>query len=232
MQKIGLIGGMSYESTGKYYQIINELINKRLGGLHSARIGIESVDLAEIEALQRQGKWDELGTIMADAAITLENAGADCIVICTNTMHKTAPVVQDLISIPLIHIADATARKIEKKGLNKVALLGTKITMEEDFIKKRITDNYGIEVIVPEIAKDLELIDWIIFNELCRGKVLDHSREIIKRIINDLTANGAKGVILGCTELWMSIRPKDVKIMTFDTASIHAEAAADFALAK
>lgn len=230
MKTIGLIAGMSWESSLKYYQFINELINKQLGGLHSAKILMESVDLAEIESLQRQGEWGELEARMIDSAQRLELAGADCIVICTNTMHKTAPAVQDLISIPLIHIADATAEKIKERGIKKVGLLGTKITMEEDFYKKRITDKYGIEVMVPYLADDLQAIDEIIFEELCKGKVFELSQVTAKRVIGNLIHDGAEGIILGCTELQMLIKQKDAEVPLFDTTSIHAEAAASFAL--
>jgi len=230
MKTIGLIAGMSWESSLKYYQFINELVNKRLGGLHSAKIIMESVDLAEIESLQRQGEWGELEARMIDSAQRLELAGADCIVICTNTMHKTAPAVQDLISIPLIHIADATAEKIKEKGIKKVGLLGTKITMEQDFYKKRITDKYGIEVMVPYLADDLQAIDEIIFEELCKGKVFELSQVTVRRVINNLIHDGAEGIILGCTELQMLIKQKDAEVPLFDTTSIHAEAAANFAL--
>ena len=235
MRTIGLIAGMSWESSLKYYQFINELINKELGGLHSAKIIMESVDFAEIESLQKGGKWFELEKMMTVLAQKLEKAGADCIVICTNTMHKTAPAVQDQISIPLIHIADATAQEIEKTGLNKVALLGTKITMEEDFLKQIISDKYGIDVIIPD-EEDMKLIDSVIFGELCLGKIDSTSRKLINQIISRLVSDGAKGIILGCTELPLLVNEKDllkqkgIKVPLFDTTLIHAVAAAEFAL--
>ena len=237
MRTIGLIAGMSWESSLKYYQFINELINKELGGLHSAKIIMESVDFAEIESLQKGGKWFELEKMMTVLAQKLEKAGADCIVICTNTMHKTAPAVQDLISIPLIHIADATAQEIGKKGLSKVALLGTKITMEEDFLKQIISNNYDIDVIIPG-EEDMILIDAIIFGELCLGNIDSTSRKIINQIISRLVSDGAEGIILGCTELPLLINEKDllkqkgIEISLFDTTSIHAAAAAKFAFGK
>ena len=237
MRTIGLIAGMSWESSLKYYQFINELINKELGGLHSAKIIMESVDFAEIESLQKGGKWFELEKMMTVIAQKLEKAGADCIVICTNTMHKTAPAIQDLISIPLIHIADATAQEIGKKGLRKVALLGTKITMEEDFLKQIVSNNYDIDVIIPG-EEDMILIDTIIFGELCLGNIDSTSRKIINQIISRLVSDGAEGIILGCTELPLLINEKDllkqkgIEIPLFDTTSIHAAAAAKFALGK
>ena len=237
MRTIGLIAGMSWESSLKYYQFINELINKELGGLHSAKIIMESVDFAEIESLQKGGKWFELEKMMTVIAQKLEKAGADCIVICTNTMHKTAPAIQDLISIPLIHIADATAQEIGKKGLSKVALLGTKITMEEDFLKQIISNNYDIDVIIPG-EEDMILIDAIIFGELCLGNIDSTSRKIINQIISRLVSDGAEGIILGCTELPLLINEKDllkqkgIEISLFDTTSIHAAAAAKFAFGK
>ena len=237
MRTIGLIAGMSWESSLKYYQFINELVNKELGGLHSAKIIMESVDFAEIESLQKGGKWFELEKMMTVLAQKLEKAGADCIVICTNTMHKTAPAVQDLISIPLIHIADATAQEIGKKGLSKVALLGTKITMEEDFLKQIISNNYDIDVIIPG-EEDMILIDAIIFGELCLGNIDSTSRKIINQIISRLVSDGAEGIILGCTELPLLINEKDllkqkgIEISLFDTTSIHAAAAAKFAFGK
>ncbi|MCK5490916.1 MAG: aspartate/glutamate racemase family protein [Candidatus Pacebacteria bacterium] len=237
MGKIGLIGGMSYESTGEYYRIINELVNKRLGGLHSAEIGMESVDFAKIEVLQRQGKWNELEMIMIELAQRLEKAGADCIVICTNTMHKTAPAVQGMIGIPLIHIADATAQKIKEKGLKKALLLGTQVTMEEDFYKRKLIVEHGIEVVIPTI-EEMRLIDDVIFNELCRGVIDWHRQVVINRIIELQAAKGAECVILGCTELPLLINQKSLNkqlgsetaIPLFDTTNIHAEAAVNFAL--
>ena len=237
MKTIGLIAGMSWESSVIYYRLINELVNERLGGLHSAKIIMESVDFDEIETLQRQGNWKELRKRMENIAYNLQEAGADCIVMCTNTMHKAADSVQDLTDIPLIHIADATAEKIKESGLKKVALLGTKITMEEEFYKKRIADKYDIAVITPT-EEEMRLIDRIIFDELCLGKLNWHSRVDINRIIGWLADKGAEGVILGCTELPLLISQRKLNeqlgyrriIPLFNTLEIHVEAAVNFAL--
>lgn len=224
MKTIGLIGGMSWESTVTYYQVINENIKEYLGGLHSAKILLYSVDFAEIEACQASGDWGKSAQILLDAAINLERAGADFIVICTNTMHKVAPQIQEQINIPILHIADATAGVLKANGVKKVALLGTKYTMLQDFYKKRIQDN-GIEVIIPNDA-DVEVVNHIIYDELCLGVVADHSRKEYIRIIGTLKDNGAEGVILGCTEIGLLIKQKDSPLPVFDTTQIHARAAA------
>lgn len=229
MKKIGLIGGMSWESSLEYYRIINETVKQKLGGLHSAECVMYSVDFDEIEKLQHQGKWEDLTKIMIDCAQRLEKAGANVIIICTNTMHKMAGEVESSINIPLLHIADATAEKIKKKGFKKVGLLGTKFTMEADFYKGRLIEKYGLEVIIPN-SEDTQIVHDIIYNELCLGEIKEASKEQYKRIIKDLAKKGAEGVILGCTEIPMLIKQKDVEIPLFDTTKIHAEFAVDYAI--
>ena len=229
MKTIGLIGGMSWESSSVYYNIINETVKERLGGLHSAKCILYSVDFEEIESLQHQGKWEELTKLMINFAQQLERAGADFIVICTNTMHKMAEEVQDNIHIPLLHIADATAEKIIEQGLRKPGLLGTKFTMEEDFYKQRLKKKYSINVIIPSYA-DRELIDSVIYNELCLGKIKQSSKEKFKEIITKLVSVGADGLILGCTEIPLLISQKDVEVPLFDTTAIHSKAAVSLAL--
>lgn len=224
MKTIGLIGGMSWESTLPYYQIINEVVNKNLGGHHSAKIVMVSVDFAEIEALQTNGNWDKAGEILADAAKKLQLIGADFIVICTNTMHKVLPQITAAITIPVLHIAVVTAYDLLGAKMKKVALLGTKYTMEEDFLKKKI-EEFGVEVIVPE-KETRELINDIIFNELCKGQFNPAARHKMGHIINKLKAQGAEGVILGCTELGLLIKEKDSPLPLFDTTTIHAREAA------
>jgi len=229
MKKIGLIGGMSWESSLEYYRIINETVKQQLGGLHSAECVMYSVDFDEIEKLQHQGKWEELTQIMIDCAQRLEKAGANLIIICTNTMHKMAEEVESSITIPLLHIADATAEKIKEKGFKKVGLLGTKFTMEEDFYKGRLIEKHGLEVIMPN-SEEMQIVHDIIFNELCLGEIKETSKEQYKKIIRNLAKKGAEGVILGCTEIPMLIKQKDVEIPLFDTIKIHAEFAVDYAI--
>jgi aspartate racemase len=224
MKTIGLIGGMSWESTVSYYQIINETIKEKLGGLHSAKIILYSVDFAEIEECQSKGDWDKSAIILADAAMRLEKAGADYIVICTNTMHKVAPYIQKKIKIPIIHIAETTAEALKKDNVKKVALLGTKYTMTQDFYKEKIQQN-GIEVIIPN-EKDVEIVNDIIYNELCLGIISDKSRREYIRVIDSLKADGAEGVILGCTEIGLLISQEDSSIPIYDTTQIHAYVAA------
>ena len=227
MRKIGIIGGMSTKSTIEYYRIINDVVQQKLGGLNSARIGLESVNMAEIAKLQEQGDWDSLTDIIQRAAWGLEDGGADFIVIATNTMHKVADNVQANIRTPLLHIADTLAEEIKKKGLKKVGLIGTQITMKEDFYKKRLAEKHGIEVIIPETPDDLRYVDRIIFEELCKGYIIDQSRNAIGWIMSDLIDNGAEGIALGCTELPLLISQKDAKVPIFDTTLIHATAAAE-----
>ena len=229
MRIIGLIGGMSWESSLEYYRIINEQVKEKLGGLHSATSLMFSVDFDEIEKLQHQGNWKEATKIMIDAAIRLEKGGADFVVICTNTMHKMYNDVQDKIKIPILHIADATAEKIKAKGLNKIGLLGTKFTMEEDFYKGRLIEKYGFDVIIPN-EKDRQVIHNVIYHELCLGKINQFSKDQFIKIINKLVDNGAEAVILGCTEISLLIQQRDVNVILFDTTRIHAETAVEYAL--
>lgn len=229
MKTIGLIGGMSWESSLEYYRIINKDINKKLGGLHSAKILMYSVDFHEIEKLQHQGNWKEATKMMIEAAKNLENGGADFVIICTNTMHKMADDVQGNIKIPLIHIADPTAEKIKSKKLKKVGLLGTKFTMEEDFYKGRLINKYGLDVIVPDDS-DRQIVHNVIYNELCLGKINQSSKREFTKIIDKLVDNGAEAVILGCTEIPLLIEQKDTKVLLLDTTRIHAESAVEYSL--
>jgi aspartate racemase len=229
MKVIGLIGGMSWESTAEYYRIINQKIKERLGGHHSGRILLYSVNFSEIEKLQREGRWEAATEFMCEAAMRVELGGADCILICTNTMHKMAAEVQKAITIPLLHIADATAMEIKKRGIGRVALLGTKYTMEEEFYKGRLRTRYGFEVIIPP-EDDRNIINQTIYDELCLGKVEGESKKVFVRIIKNLKERGAEGVILGCTEISLLIKEKDSPLELFDTTAIHAQAAVDFAL--
>ena len=229
MKTIGLIGGMSWESSLEYYRIVNETVKEKLGGLHSCKCLMYSVDFGVIEALQHQNKWDELTKLMIEAAQNLKHGGADFIVICTNTMHKMAPEIETATGLNVLHIADFTGAAISKDQIQKVGLLGTRFTMEGDFYKKRLKDNYDIEVIIPEDA-DRQIIHDIIYNELCLGLIKDDSRQKYIDIINKLCANGAEGIILGCTEIPLLIKQSDVLIPVYDTTKIHAESAVDFAL--
>ncbi len=220
MKTVGLLGGMSWESTVTYYQIVNETVKEKLGGLHSAKILMYSVDFDEIEKLQASGNWEQSAQILADAACRLEKAGADFIVICTNTMHKVAPQIQSHINIPILHIADATADELTKANIKTVALLGTKYTMTQDFYKNKISKR-NINVLIPD-DKDIETINHVIYDELCRGIISDASRKEYVRIISSLQQKGAQGVILGCTEIGLLISQKDLPIPVFDTTYIHA----------
>lgn len=224
MKTIGLIGGMSWESTIIYYQIINQTVNQKLGGLHSAKCLLYSVDFDEIEKYQTNGEWEKSGDVLAQAAINLEKASADFLVICTNTMHKVAPQIRAKISIPILHIADVTADELEKHNIAKIALLGTKYTMTQDFYKKRLTDR-GLEVIIPG-EKDIEIVNSVIYEELCLGVISEKSRSEYIRIINELSERGAQGIILGCTEIGLLIKQTDVDTFLFDTTVIHATKAA------
>jgi aspartate racemase len=231
MKTIGLLGGMSWESSLEYYRIINQEVKRRLGGLHSAQCLLWSFDFAEIEALQMAGDWDGAAQKMVAAAQSLERGGADGIVICTNTMHKLAPQVQAAISIPILHIADTTAQKICADGVNSIGLLGTRFTMEQDFYKSRLVDNFGLKVITPNDA-DRKIIHDVIYDELCLGNVRDDSRREYLRIMDDLTAQGAQGVILGCTEITLLVKPEHTSIRLYDTTLLHALSAVDWALAE
>ncbi|HBH11867.1 MAG: Aspartate racemase [Clostridiales bacterium 38_11] len=228
MKTIGLIGGMSWESTVTYYQIINKFINKELGGLHSAKILLYSVDFAEIEEYQSNGDWEKSADILSAVAKNLENAGADFIVICTNTMHKVAPQIQRKINIPIIHIAETTASELRIQNITKVALLGTKYTMTQDFYKAKL-ESAGIEVLIPD-EQGIEAINNVIFNELCLGIISKTSKEKFRGIIENLRKQGAQGVILGCTEIGLLINQNDTVLPIFDTTKIHATKAARLSL--
>lgn len=229
MKTIGLIGGMSWESTASYYRLINEGVKARLGGFHSAKILLYSVDFAEIEALQTAGDWDTTADILSQAAVSVENGGADCLLICTNTMHKVAPVVAQAISIPLLHIADATGSIISEKKMKTVGLLGTSFTMEQTFYKKRLAEMFGLNVLIPE-KFDRNLVHNVIYNELCLGKVNTASRDEYTRIIGDLVKKGAECIILGCTEIGLLVDQNASPVPLLDTTEIHANRAVDFAL--
>jgi aspartate racemase len=229
MKTLGLIGGMSWESTVPYYRTINETIREHLGGLHSAKIVLYSVDFHDVEELQRAGDWAAAGAHLADAAAALEKAGAQCVVLCTNTMHKVAPAIEAAVRIELLHIADATAAAIKQAGIASVGLLGTRFTMEQDFYKDRLMGGHGIRVRVPD-ADGRSLVHRVIYEELCLGKVVEPSRTAVWRVMAQLVEDGAEAIILGCTELTLLVRPTDVNVPVFDTTSIHARRAAEWAL--
>lgn len=228
MKTLGLLGGMSWESTIPYYRIVNERVRARLGGLHSAKLLLHSVDFAEIEALQRADDWGAAGATLAAAARGLRAAGADAIVLCTNTMHLVAPTIEVAVDIPLLHIADATAQRIRAAGVSRVGLLGSRFTMERAFYRERL-EAAGIEVCVPDAAQRAR-VDRVIFEELCLGRFEETSRADYRAIIADLIAQGAQGVVLGCTEIGLLVGEGDAPVPLFDTARIHAEAAADWAM--
>jgi aspartate racemase len=228
MKIIGLIGGMSWESTITYYEILNKEVAKRLGGFHSSKILMYNVDFAELEENMSVGNWEGNAKILTDAAGRLEKAGADFIVIATNTMHKLVPDIEKNIHIPILHIADATADAIKEKGMVKVGLLGTRFTMTQDFIAERLQEA-GLEVLVPG-KEDIGIVDNVIFDELCHGRIVDTSRREYQRIISDMKEAGAQGVILGCTEIGMLIKPEDSILPVFDTTIIHAQKAVEKAL--
>jgi aspartate racemase len=228
LKKIGMIGGMSWESSLEYYRLVNELVKEKLGGYHSAKVIMDSLDFAEVELLQHEGRWQEAGKMMADSALTLQTSGADFVVLCTNTMHKCTPEIEAAIQIPFLHIVDPTAEAICKMGIKTIGLLGTRFTMEEDFYKGRLKDKYGLYVIIPSTA-DQEKIHQVIFQELVLGKINTDSRKDYLDIINNLIQNGAEGIILGCTEIGLLINPVDVHVPVFDTTILHARAAVDFA---
>jgi len=229
MKTIGLLGGMSWESTIPYYRLINEGIKARLGGLHSASLLLHSVDFHEIEACQSSGDWDRAGEILASAAAGLERAGAEGIVLCTNTMHKVASQIEDRCSVPFLHIADATARAIQKANLQQVALLGTRYTMEQDFYRGRMRDAYGIETPVPD-GEDRSKVNQIIFDELCLGIFSAPSRAYFIDLIARMANQGAQGVIFGCTEIGLLVSQEQSPIPVFDTAALHAADVVDFML--
>ncbi len=229
MKTIGLLGGMSWESTELYYRWINQGIKKELGGLNSAKIAMVSVNFDEIEKLQHQGDWETSAQVLANAAKQIEAAGADVLLICTNTMHKVAPQVEAAINIPLLHLADATANRIKEAGLTTIGLLGTKFTMEQDFYKGRLVDKHDLNVIVPS-PEDREIVHDIIYNELCLGEVKDSSRTEYLRIVDAMRAQGAEAVIEGCTEIVMLLKQEHTDVPLFDTTAIHAEEAVKLAL--
>lgn len=229
MKTIGLIGGMSWESTVPYYRIINQVIKEQLGGLHSARVVLYSVDFHEIEVLQRRGDWEKAGEILASAARSLEAAGAEFIVLCTNTMHTVASVIEGAVSLPMVHIADPTAEAIKAAGHRTVGLLGTRFTMEQPFYRERLEREHGLNVLTPE-EDDRAIVHRIIYEELCLGDVKPDSRVQYQRILSRLKARGAEAVILGCTEISLLVRPEDTDVPLVDTTAVHARAAALFAL--
>ena len=228
LKTIGLIGGMSWESTVTYYKIINEVIKEKLGGLHSAKCVLYSVDFQEIEECQANGNWEKSGEILGEAAYNLEKAGADFIVICTNTMHKVVKQIKEKISIPILHIAEMTAEKILEKGLKNIALLGTKYTMEQDFYKSKLIEK-GINVIIPD-KNDIEIINEVIYDELCLGTINSDSKKKFLEIVHKLRSKGAEGIILGCTEIGLLIKNEDTDVPLFDTAIIHAEQTAMYSI--
>ena len=230
MKTIGLIGGMSWESSIEYYRIINEEARRRLGGLHSAQSLMYSVDFEEIEKLQHAGDWETLTRLMVEAAQYLEKGGADFVVLCTNTMHKTAVSIQENINIPFLHIADATAEQIKQSNIQKIGLLGTKFTMEHDFYKGRLVDNYGLDVLIPN-EQGRQTVHDVIYQELCLGQIHDNSRSAYRKIMADLVEQGAEGIILGCTEITLLVNQEDSSVPLFDTTQIHAETAVSWALA-
>jgi aspartate racemase len=229
MKTVGLLGGMSWESTADYYRAINEGVKKRLGGLHSAQIAMYSVDFAQIEHMQHEGDWEGTAKILSDAAQKVESAGADFLLICTNTMHKVSPQIEEAIDIPLLHIADATAEVLVGEGIKTVGLLGTAFTMEQDFYKGRLKQRYGLNVLTPN-QEDILVVHNVIYQELCQGDVRKESKDEYLRIIESLSNQGADAVILGCTEIGMLVNQSDTNIRLFDTTEIHAESAVKYAI--
>jgi len=230
VKTVGLLGGMSWESAVPYYRTINRVVGETLGGLHSAKMVVYSVDFQEIEQLQHAGSWTEAGLILVAAGRAVQRAGADFLVLCTNTMHKVAPQLEAAVDLPLLHIADATATRVKAAGTRRVGLLGTRFTMEEAFYRGRLERDHGLEVLVPG-ADQRETVHRVIYEELCRGRALDESRLEYQRIVRDLVDQGAGGVILGCTEIGLLLGPQDAEVPLFDTAQIHAEEAARYCLA-
>jgi len=229
MKTIGLIGGMSWESSLEYYRILNQTVKEKLGGFHSAKCVMYSVDFEEIEKFQHKGKWDELTDLMISAAQRVQKAGADCLVICTNTMHKMAPEVQSNVNIPLLHIADVTAEEIKNRGQKKVGLLGTRFTMEQDFYKGRLIEKHGIDVIIPD-EEQRKTIHHILYDELVQGEINKASKSKFKEIIESLKKREAEGIILGCTEIPLLVKQKDYEVPLYDTTFIHARAAVEWSL--
>jgi aspartate racemase len=231
MKRIGLLGGMSWESSAEYYRLVNEATRDRLGGLHSADCLLRSVDFADVERMQRDGDWHRAGSLLAAEAAALEAAGAELLVLCTNTMHKLADAITAAIGIPFIHIADTTARAVHEHGLATVGLLATAYTMEQDFYVGRLRDMHGLDVLVPDDA-DRRIVHDVIYGELCVGVVADDSREQYRRIMHELAQRGAEGILLGCTEIDLLVGPRDAPVPVFDTTRLHAEQAVDLALAE
>ena len=230
MKTIGMLGGMSWESTATYYRILNEGIKSALGGFHSARIAMVSVDFDEMEKLQHTGRWEQMARLLGAAAKSVEAAGADFLLICTNTMHKVAPQIEQAISIPLLHIADATAEQLVRDRISCVGLLGTQFTMEQDFYKRRLTEKFGIKVVIPD-AGDRELVHEVIYDELCMGKITVNSRSSYLHIIDKLKQHGAEAVVLGCTEIALLVQQAHTPVPLYDTTEIHAQQAIRYALA-
>ena len=231
MKVIGLIGGMSWNSTLEYYRIINESVAQRLGGLHSARLVLYNLDFDEIKRAQREGRWDDTASILIGAGNAVKRAGADFLVICTNTMHKVADDVEEKVGLPLLHIVDVTGDAVRERGLHRIGLLGTRFVMEGPFYQGRLRDSFAIEVLVPG-ENDMDTIHRIIYNELCEGKINASSRRVCADIISKLVNKGAEGIVLGCTELPLLVRPSEIHAPIFDTTRLHAEAAVNLALAK
>ena len=229
MKTIGLIGGMSWESSIEYYRIINEVTKVKLGGLHSSKSIMYSVDFAEVEVLQHQDRWAEASKILIDAAKNLENGGADFIILCTNTMHKGAEDIQANIKIPFLHIADATAQRVKDSNIQTIGLLGTRFTMEEEFYKGRLTEKFGLKVNIPN-AQEREIVHRVIYDELVVGKIQQRSKAQLINIIEQMVSQGAEGIILGCTEIGLLVQQEDSQVPLFDTTRIHAEAAVEYAL--
>ncbi|PCJ28014.1 MAG: aspartate racemase [SAR86 cluster bacterium] len=229
MKTIGMLGGMSWESTASYYRVLNEGIKSALGGFHSAKICMVSVDFEEIEKLQQAGNWERTGDILAQAARSIEAGGADFLLICTNTMHKVVPQIEKQISIPILHIADATADRLKENNVKCVGLLGTRFTMEQEFYKKRLSDKFGIDVLVPD-EKQRSVIHNVIYDELCMGEINDNSRASYLKIIDELKQQGAEAVILGCTEIALLVQQAHTSVPLYDTTEIHAQQAIAYAL--
>jgi amino-acid racemase len=230
MRVIGLLGGMSWESSAVYYRLVNEGVRARLGGQHNARSVLYTLDFFAIETMQRAGRWDEAGEVLADAAVRLERGGADCVVLCTNTMHKVADRIEAAVAVPLLHIVDATASALVARGFDRVGLLATAFTMEEEFYRGRLRDRFGIEAIVP-VEADRRLVHRVIYDELCQGVVRPESKAAYAAVMRDLAGRGAQAIVLGCTEIMLLVGPADTALPLFDTTALHAAAAVDFALA-
>ncbi len=231
MKTIGVIGGMSWESTLEYYRIINEAVKEKLGGFHSAKMVLYSVDFAEVEALQHRGEWDQAAVLLTEAARRVEAAGADFALLATNTMHRVFDEIRKGIRIPLLHIADVTGREIRARGLTRIGLLGTRFTMEQEFYKGKLARDFGIDVLIPDEA-ERQAIHGILYDELCLGTVKDASRDVFRQIIGGLESRGAQGIVLGCTEIPLIVKQKDYGLPLFDTTDLHARAAVELALSE